>query len=295
MKNLSNKIRSAKGFTLIELLVVMAIIGVLLGILLPQLGSARSKTKTVVEGIQLRALYSGLSSLAVTDRAKNRFPIPGLIDKIGNTPGGGDDLEDRVLNSHANMWSVCIANNAFAATDLISPQETSSQVFVMSQYNYDLVQPTAANDQYWDPNFKADLNTGSNVSFGAILLDKGRKNQWRQAPRDPAAWVQIGNRGVKDGNYNNGTGQFDYKNSKTLGTNNTPKVWDGWFVYGDGHTYFADNFTPEGVKKIGTGSTAVADNVFKEDTAASGNDIWLTMCSTVTGSGSTLTFTITWD
>ncbi|MEY3027453.1 MAG: hypothetical protein RLZZ238_2350, partial [Planctomycetota bacterium] len=74
-----------------------------------------------------------------------------------------------------------------------------------------------------------------------------------------------------------------------------PKLWDGWFVYGDGHTFFADNFTPEGVKKIGTGSAAVADNVFREDTAASGNDIWLTVVPTVTGSGSSLQFVPSWD
>ncbi len=295
MKNLNCSLHRTKGFTLIELLVVMGIIGVLLGILLPQLGAARAATQKTVAGAKLKGLFEGLCVFSATER-RNRFPIPGLIDKIGNVPVQGDDREDPALNSHANMWSAAIANNCFAPQDLVSNQEPSAQVFVMSQYNYDSVQPTAAADQYWDLNFKADLQTGSNVSFAANLLDSGqRKSNWRQTivKEDASRWVQLGDRGVKDGSYSNGTGQFEYKQSRTLPMYNTPKVWDGWHVYGDGHSFFSDNFQPEGIRRVGSGSTEGPDNVFRKDD--DNRDIWLTVCPTVTGSGTSLTFNLSWD
>ncbi|MEL6330829.1 MAG: prepilin-type N-terminal cleavage/methylation domain-containing protein [Planctomycetota bacterium] len=61
--------RLTAGFTLIELLVVVAIIGLLLGILLPSLGSARETARrTVCQGSRLRSMGQGHAGYQADNR-----------------------------------------------------------------------------------------------------------------------------------------------------------------------------------------------------------------------------------
>jgi prepilin-type N-terminal cleavage/methylation domain-containing protein/prepilin-type processing-associated H-X9-DG protein len=64
--------RKNRAFTLIELLVVIAIIAILIGILLPALGRARSNAKLLVCTVHVRSIGQGLS-LYATD-FEERFP-----------------------------------------------------------------------------------------------------------------------------------------------------------------------------------------------------------------------------
>ena len=64
--------RKGKGFTLIELLVVVAIIAMLAALLLPALGSAKSKAKGVSCLNNLKQL--GLAGQIYTDEANDRLP-----------------------------------------------------------------------------------------------------------------------------------------------------------------------------------------------------------------------------
>lgn len=76
------------GFTLIELLVVIAIIAVLIGILLPTLGSARDVAKTTKCLANLRSVSQGISMY--TDQNRDLFPYWSGWQVRGGD-GTGDD------------------------------------------------------------------------------------------------------------------------------------------------------------------------------------------------------------
>lgn len=65
--------RGGGGFTLIELLVIIAIIGVLVGVLLPSLGRARAQGKGIACLSNMRSI--GLAMTMYCDANKDAFPI----------------------------------------------------------------------------------------------------------------------------------------------------------------------------------------------------------------------------
>lgn len=71
-----------KGFTLIELLVVIAVIGVLSGVVLQSLGSARVKSRNTARLQNVAAIAEGFQ-VATTGANNNQFPRSAVV---GNAP-----------------------------------------------------------------------------------------------------------------------------------------------------------------------------------------------------------------
>jgi prepilin-type N-terminal cleavage/methylation domain-containing protein len=279
--------RSKRGFTLIELLVVMGIIALLLAILLPALGRARATAKRVKDSTQIQQVHKGFITLSLDFNGV--YPTPGIINRVGTTPGVG--AENVALNTHGNMYSACIMQNAFDTQSLVSPAEVSTNVLAMANYNFDAYDVTAANDRYWDTNLRSDLNAICNTSYGTCHLADNRKaKEWRDTKN--SRFVVLGNRGVRNGSL----AAADYNNSKTLQIHGGAKQWEGNVCFNDNHVLFENKFQPEGITTFAAAgsTTGTPDNIFAEEDPAIANkaDSWLTVISAVSTAGAPTTV---WD
>jgi prepilin-type N-terminal cleavage/methylation domain-containing protein len=261
-----------KGFTLIELLVVMAIIALLLGLLLPALAKARATARQVKDATQIGQVHKGW--LIWAREFDGNLPLPGLQNRIGMTPGKG--LEDPSVNSHANLYAMCISGDHFTTQLLLSPSEISGNVAIASTYDIERYSP--AQDVYWDDDgfssFKADLARTCNTSYGTCLLTGDRKRrEWRESLNSKFAIV--GNRGVEDSSY----ADEDYLASKTLQIHGGRKDWLGNICYNDNHVELSRTFFPDTLTPMRTDSTSVDDSLFAEedtvDGPGEGRDVFL--------------------
>ncbi|MFM7052940.1 MAG: type II secretion system protein [Planctomycetota bacterium] len=287
----NSKQQRSKGFTLIELLVVMGIIALLLAILLPALSKARATTKRVKDSTQVQQVHKGFITLS-TEKTSGVFPTPGLIDRVGNTPGKG--AEDINVNDHGAMYAACIMQGAFDTNVLVSPAEISTNVLTMANYNYDAYNVVAAQDQYWDPLFKADLAAISNVSYGTLLLNGTRKTkEWKQTLN--SKFPVLANRGIQCNDADGSIIPANYNASKTLQIHGGAKQWEGNVGFNDNHVSYEEKFQPDNIQQITVGTTTQDDNIFAQEGGLNGADSYLCVCKSVTGGGTTYNFNITCD
>jgi len=286
--SLEDDMKRKSGFTLVELLVVMAIIALLLGLLLPALAKARMTARQVKDATQVGQIHKAW--LTWSREFNGIFPTPGLIRRLPFNgqiiPGKGQ--EDIAANSHDNLYSACIMQNYFSPQICVSPSESSSQVAIASDFNYN--QYDVAQGLYWDSRFDTDLTARCNTSYGTMNLDGARKaQQWKETL--DSRFAVLGNRGVQNGSYAANV----YNASKTLEIHGGRNSWEGNICYNDNHVNFEKNFTPDGARLLAQGNTDVPDNLFLEEQFAGRSDMFLTMCRAVTGSGGNATFQLTWD
>ncbi|HWB20863.1 MAG TPA: type II secretion system protein [Phycisphaerales bacterium] len=296
-----------RGFTLIELLVVMAIIALLVSLLLPALASARRTALATKDGTQIRGIHQ--SWIVYSKDHDSIFPVPGLIDRkpvdVGNgtqeIPGRGE--EDVEQNNHANLYSACIMQNYFSPEVCIGPTEPNGNVTVKDNYNFELYNPVnQADDVYWDPSFKADLEgtngtVGANTSYATQVIGGPRRTlQWRNSL--DSRYVILGNRGVRAGSIDSA----EYGSSMTLQIHGPKKEWDGNIIYNDNHVSYVNTFWPEDVNYSLNGETK-PDNIFQNDTTGdvqngdpAGSDCCLFMNAVVFDGGNGTQFFIGgWD
>ncbi len=294
-----NRLIRHRGFTLIELLVVIAIIALLVGLLLPALAKAQRNARTTKDSAQIKEIHKAFISFA--NEHDGKLPTPGLIDRkpdpfLGEIPGSGP--EDFVQNKTANLYSSMIALDYFNTDIVIGPSEVNPVVTRDMDYDYSMYNPGA--DNYWDPNFKADIygappTNECNTSYAHLAICGDREStKWRdsQAPGDPI----IGTRGTKGGV---GPGDPEYDRSPTLLLHGGRRQWEGNICFNDNHTELLEHFFPQLTTYEPSNSSTgpQKDNIFAaefdEENHPNGPeavaDAWLVICRSVLPNGDGVT------
>jgi len=301
-----------RGFTLIELLVVMAIISLLLGILLPALTRARKNAQQIKCATQVKEIHKGWIAES-NNHPQQIYPLPGEINRLPiatqNIPGRGDFNETK--NTHQNLWRACLAKTLFPPTMLYCPAEFNARIAVHTTYDFTKYKP--ALDIYWHgdtpdgggggggggnlPPFKVTAGTTAgvlgdcNVSYATMPLPNTarRLREWRQSGN--SKFAILGNRGPMDGS----TQPDVYANSVTLKIHGDKDQWEGNLCRNDNSVAFERTFTPEGLDRVGTGATAVLDNVFLADSTTLAKDSLLQMVTAQTVTSAATSHTASWD
>ena len=193
-------------------------------------------------------------------------------------PGLGD--ENRLLNTHDNLYSACIMQNYFTPEICVGPTEPSGYVAVKYDYDWSLYNPIE--NVHWDDSFKATLQKESHLSYAQMpQLGLRRAREWRESAN--SKFAVVGNRAVSGGSLD----ETRYLESVTLKIHGGARQWIGNVAFNDNHIETFHTFTPEGLFYQSEG-VSQADNLYRNDTgwgqvSFEGHDIWLTVTTRIVG------------
>ncbi len=139
-----NRPASVRGFTLIELLVVVSIIALLLGLLLPALGSVREAARGVVCGANMRQIGQGMFAYTVA----NREQIPGSPSTTAQTLLNDSSARSDVIGQNYQHdatqpfdWAGPLAFGGYIAGDIDVPNTRAERFRLLNGTSGDEFDP----------------------------------------------------------------------------------------------------------------------------------------------------------
>jgi hypothetical protein len=282
------------------MIVVMLVVLVLVGILMPAMGSTRGGSRQLKDGTQIRSIHQSMVTWA--GQCQDNYPLPSQIDLFDTIPGTdtqspgtsttkfGKDLPRFIL-------SLLIFNGSFGPEILVSPSEMNPSIRVQSSFEFSnpsAVAPEKRGKAILDPKFAcypdeqggdspiplrpAGASTGS-CSYAFVPFIGARRSMW-QATFD-ASQVVVGNRGPW---YKlNSSGNWSLDSTDRRGKNNTPATasntllihgsrnsWEGNVARNDNSVAFETRPAPENLTMNYAPALAAAgipkyDNIFANE------------------------------
>ncbi|MEM9753732.1 MAG: prepilin-type N-terminal cleavage/methylation domain-containing protein [Planctomycetota bacterium] len=268
---------AASGFTLIELLVVISIIALLIAILLPALGAARTTARQLQNSTQLRGIHQGMFAFA----QENKGWYPGLTSEgqpvIGYAAGGQNRVAhtsnpNATYRSGGNgtmpnrRYAIMLEGNYFTPEYIISPGESSSKPVPDISTSVGTANVNVENFSYALSVIQLGLtSTGAAASPWAVgdpYFPSNRGLEWNATANSSA--IVLSDRAINDAGIAANILSLPNDDFHSIWTPQGSGRWAGSAVSNDGSTSFGN--TPDDFRtRYADGQTIENDHLFFEE------------------------------
>ena len=238
--------KRSNAFTLIELLVVISIIALLIGILLPALGAARTAARQLGNSTQLRGIHQGMVTFAQGNKTGGQDGYFAGLDERGELLVGVTGVAGQTWGGATALPSNTIA--IMLNDDLFSPEYCRNPL-----------------DPIGDLDIDTNFNVGANFSYSMLQLhssqaanvqpDKARADEWTETLNTAAPIMA---------DLNTGLDAVVGGQVSSFWTEENSGEWRGGIVNNDNSTGFETTPVLENTK-YGNHETNTTDNLFAED------------------------------